>query len=250
MEGLQSGIVNVALEWVYQQTGLDPLFSGIIGNITATTIEAVLDKKDVMGHILDSTDKFLFKFSQFGYTGNDPLSLAIYNSKLLDFATLVTEKGLLSAFEQYITSMLQQETIDMIIKDGGIAAMLTGRAEIRYDERTGREVKRIWFDLAKTHYADIDNETGYPIEKYENINGIDVRTTHTYTFGAEGGMVITGYEVDAVYPNGAVVNKKYDSNNKLLSLSFEGDNGNFDTGDMNGELVFRQKQQPCYRGFV
>ena len=182
--GLVSGITNVALEWAYQSLDLSPLLESIAASTIGVTLEALLNHQDPLVNIGKRAGEYIMDLGTFGMydpkTGKlkiDPWSQAVYISKVLDFARIIREaddptQGLVTALGTYSSAIFHQQAIEAIVKEGGILAMVTGRAEIKIDTETGKEKKRLWTSYQKKYYADIDMQTGNLIEKFAQINPI------------------------------------------------------------------------------
>ena len=244
MDGLKAGITNVALQWATQELGLSPLVGAVASNVIGSSLEALLNHKDVFMNVTKRAGEGIMALFTLGGVGTDPWAQAVYISKVLDFSKLVREQGLLYAMETYATSIFHQQTIDMIIKEGGILDMVTGRSEIRINPATGKEMKRLWVTYAKKYYADIDMETGNLIEKFVNIDGVDVLITQKYKTDQNGKITLDRRVEKETYPDGFERITEYNAKGERISVTFNKDGSEHELVEYKGKIGLDDKGNP------
>ena len=244
MDGLKAGITNVTLQWATQELGLSPFIGSIASNVIGSSLEALLNHKDVFMNVTKRAGEGIMALFTLGGVGTDPWSQAVYISKVLDFSELVREQGLLSAMETYATAIFHQQTIDMIIKEGGILDFVTGRAEMRVNPATGKEMKRLWVTYAKKYYVDIDSETGNLIEKYVNINGVDVLITQKYKTDATGKVTLDGRIEKETYQDGFERITEYNVKGERISVIFNKEGSEHELLEYKGKVGLDDKGNP------
>jgi len=244
MDGLKAGITNVTLQWATQELGLSPFIGSIASNVIGSSLEALLNHKDVFMNVTKRAGEGIMALFTLGGVGTDPWSQAVYISKVLDFSELVREQGLLSAMETYATAIFHQQTIDMIIKEGGILDFVTGRAEMRVNPATGKEMKRLWVTYAKKYYVDIDTETGGLIEKFVNINGVDVLITQKYKTDATGKVTLDGRIEKETYQDGFERITEYNVKGERISVIFNKDGSEHELLEYKGKVGLDDKGNP------
>lgn len=227
-DGLLRGITSVGLQLGSQAVDFPPLVGVLTSNMIGSVIEGALNQKNVFINLTDHLTEGIISTLRLGGFTNDPWSQAVYASKLMDFTGIVKERGVLTALETYSTAIFHQHTIDMIIRDGGIVDMVTGRAEIITDPYTGRDIKRLWTDKDRSYYLDVDLETGAMVEKKERINGKVVIFRQRY-FEDNNGRLL---------PEGLVVTEIFEDNTRRVSeYDSEGGQIRMEIFDAEGDVV-------------
>jgi len=259
--GLLSGIASVALEWAYQSLDLSPLLGSIAASTIGATLEALLNHQNPLVNIGNRAGEYLMDLGTFGMydpqTGKlkiDPWSQAVYISKVLDFSRIIRDaddpaQGLVTALETYSSAIFHQQAIESIVKEGGILAMVTGRAEIKIDPETGKEKKRLWTSYQKKYYADIDMETGNLIEKFEPIDGVDVLIKQRYGVGADGKPIVDGRTVTETFKGGFTRTTSYDAKGNLISIITIQSGNEYELAQYKGELALDVNGNP-FRGVL
>jgi hypothetical protein len=213
--GLLQGVTSVGLQWAYNAIEVNPLLGAMTANAIAAGFEAVLNRQNVFLNIGEQFGEGIFAI--FGDTGSDPWAQATNIARIQDFTKLVQEKGLLEALEVYATSVFHQQTINTIVKNGGILDMVTGRAEVFIDEN-GIQRKRLYDSYAKKYYIDIDMTNNAVIEKKENINGVDVITKQDYGRNEKGNLILKGRTVEETFSDGPKRISMFDEKNNLKRM--------------------------------
>ena len=209
--------MNIGLQWAYQELDINPLVGSITANILGAGLEAILNHQNMFVNIGEHLKEGVLNILPID-NSTDPWMHAAYISQVLDFAKLVKEQGILSALETYATAVFHQQTINMIVQDGGIIDMVTGRAELIIDPVTGREKKRLWTTYAKEYYVDIDTETGYIIEKFEQHNGKEYLIKQKYIVGADGSLILDGRIVHETDEDGILRETEFNKDGKILHI--------------------------------
>jgi len=255
-QGLLQGVTSVGLEWGYKSLDLSPLLGSISASTIGATLEALLSHQNPLINIDNRAGEYLMDLGTFGLYDPqtnqlkiDPWSHTAYISKILDFSRIIREaenpgQGLITALETYSSAIFHQQAIDSIFREGGILAMITGRAEIKIDIVTGKEKKRLWTGSDKKYYVDIDIETGNFIEKFEQINGVDVLIQQSYGIDASGKTIVSGRTVTENFKDGFTRITNYDINGNLINIITNNENNECELKKYNGKLELDEKGNP------
>lgn len=239
LDGLIGGITSIGLQWVYGELGIPPILGAITSNMVISSIEAILNQKNIFFTISENTSEALMNTFTLGGNSEDPWRQAAYIANLMDFVDIIKEDGILAAFETYLAAMFHQSTISSITENGGIFDMITGRAEIIFDSKTNRNKKRFWTTYAKEGYVDIDLETGLLLEKCETVNGVKITTIQRYSLDASG-----EYELDEngeVKTSGTRVVEEYSDGTKFTKdFDEKGNHIKTEGYDLEGKLVYKK----------
>ena len=223
MNGLKSGITSVGLQWAYNEIGINPLLSAMTANAIGAAFEAVLNRQNVFLNIGKQFGEGIFAI--FADGGSDPWAQAVYIARIQDFTKMVQKQGLVAALEAYATSIFTQQTINTIIKNGGILDMVTGRAEV-FTDTNGIQRKRLYDSYAKKYYIDIDMANSTIIEKKENISGIDTTTKQNYWKDENGNLILKGRTVEEEFSDGIKRISTFDEKNNLKVMEIlDGEGG-------------------------
>jgi len=234
ISGLEQGITSIGIQWLAEELELPPLVGAISANILGSVIEGVLNHQNVFINVGEHLAEGIIGVFTLGGYSNDPWSQAVYISQVLDFAEIVREQGILTAMQTYATSIFHNQTVNMIVQDGGIVDMVTGRAEIRVDPVTGREYKRMWTGYDQKYYLDVDMETGVMLEKMERIDGRDVIIRQKYIEKPDGTIVVDGTEIEEIFDDNTKQKTSYDQQGRHTELIIY---------DANGNPLFRRSSQ-------
>lgn len=114
-DGLKQGIVSMGIEAIAKNNHMNPIATSLATTIAAGAFEGVLSEghnpvKGVIDIILRSV-----KSLPGSGRSNDP----VYISKVLDFSSLIREKGFASALETYATSIFTREGVASIVASSG-----------------------------------------------------------------------------------------------------------------------------------
>ncbi len=218
LEGAGQGIVSVALQWGAQELNIPPIVAALASNVIGAAIEATLNHEDIFENIGRHAQRGILNFFEMGKSTDDIWLQAVYMSQIINFSEMTREQGILKALETYMTSIFHQDTVNMITQEGGIIAMVTGRAEIITDPVTGKEAKRFWTGYDKKYYVDVDMTTGAILEKKERIDHKDITVTQKYLTDSSGNIVPAGKVITEKFDDGVEKVTEYDDKNRLLSL--------------------------------
>ena len=246
-QGLLQGVTSIGLEWAYDEIGVNPLFGAMTVNAIGAAFEAILNRQNIFLNIGKQAGEGIFSVFTLGGYGDNPWSQAVYISQVLDFSKMVQERGLLVALETYATSIFHQQTISLIVKDGGIYDMLTNRAEVFTDDN-GILRKRLYADSERKYYIDINMTNNAIIEKKDRVNGVDVITKQQYGIDANGKLLLLGRTVEEIYSDNQRKISTYDDKNNLTLMEISDRDGNaaFTISPLQGQSSISLKDGSIY----
>jgi len=164
INGLLRGGTSIGLQWVYQELDMDPLLGSLSAAALTGAIEGLLEGQGVIKGVYDTLFKTGTGLLTLGGSGNNAWAQAAYISQVLDFSRIIQERGLVDALETYASGFLHQNAIDNIWKMGGIADLVTNKAEVVVNEE-GATVKRVYINPERTDFIDfslaMDDMVGY-----------------------------------------------------------------------------------------
>ena len=238
--GLLQGVTSIVLQWSAEKLNLSPFAGALAFNILGATFEAMLNHKNIFLNISQYAGEGIMNLFTLGGVGNDPWQQAAYTSQVLDFSRLVREQGILYALETYATGIFHQQTINMILKDGGIFDMATGRAEV-YTDIEGVSRKRFYVNYEKKYYLEVNAVTGELLEKFEKINGRDVLIKQQYELDASGKSILTGRVETEIFDNGIRKVSTFASDGKQIKIEVYGQNGSlaFEAIPLTGDAYIK-----------
>ena len=225
MNGLKAGIVSVGLQWAYNENGINPLLSAMTANVIGAAFEAALNRQNIFLNIGTRFGEGIFSMFTLGGYSNDPWGQATYLARILDFSKMVQEQGLVAALEAYATSIFHQQTVNTIVKNGGILDMVTGRSEV-FADANGIQRKRLYDSYQKKYYIDINMATNAVIEKKECIGGVDVTTKQEYGRDSSGNLMLKGRTVEEAFSDNQKRVSTFDEKNNLKGMAIFDKDGN------------------------
>lgn len=185
-DGLYNGAVRYSLDFTVDKMGIDnPLLQGLASSAITTSISSMLDPngnllKDVLG-----------KASSQIRDGLDLVST-------LDFARLVQQQGISKALEMTATSVFTRSSQEDIIKAGGIAQLISGRAQlVNIDGVTLRKIN-------------INSSESFYLDSHDNLVALQ-RTNGTaseiysgnFSITDKGAKLMNGV-IGTIHPDGSV----------------------------------------------
>ena len=164
VDGLLKGGTSIGLQWVYQELDMDPILGALSAAALTGAIEGLLEGQGAVKGAYDTLFKTGAGLLTLGDSGNNEWARASYISQVLDFSRIIKERGVVNALETYASGFLHQNAIDNIWKMGGIADLVTNKAEVVVNEE-GVTVKRVYINPERTDFIDfslaMDDMVGY-----------------------------------------------------------------------------------------
>jgi len=115
-DGLFKGAIAYGVDFASKNITNNALLQSLSSRVISGAVEGTLLQKDLFKGVYDA-----LKQSVIGVFGSNPESIV---GNAASFAELVSQKGLTNALEIHLTSVFNQQTIESIIRSGGIASAI------------------------------------------------------------------------------------------------------------------------------
>ncbi|HOW59071.1 MAG TPA: hypothetical protein PLO78_05030 [Candidatus Omnitrophota bacterium] len=191
------GVLSIGFDLASEKLNINPLFSALgLRLATAGVMGAINPDQTIMSAMAEAFLDSVKRLNPFdGMDVTSPESLAFYFSQAINFVDLIREKGLLAALDLYATSIFKRDAIESILRQGGLADILTGQAE--YTTVNGIPVKAIHIDANNDLYFSTTDDSillgrrsGNQVER------------GAFVIGAGGKFLLKEGVVETTFPDG------------------------------------------------
>ena len=191
------GILSIGFDLASEKLNINPLFSALgLRLATAGVMGAINPDQTIMSSMAEAFLESVKQLNPFyGMDVTSPESLAVYFSQSVNFVDLIREKGLLAALDLYATSIFKRDAIESILHQGGLADILTGRAE--YTAVNGIPVKAIHIDANNDLYFSTTDDS--ILLGRRNGNQVE---RGAFVIGANGKFLLKDGVVETKFPDG------------------------------------------------
>ncbi|MDD4202291.1 MAG: interleukin-like EMT inducer domain-containing protein [Candidatus Omnitrophica bacterium] len=237
INGVKQGATQVILQLATDSLNLPPLVGSLVSNMVGSSLEAMLNHQNIFINVGSKLGEGVMSLFTLGGTSDDPWGQAVYLAKIQDFAKKIQNDGILSALEEYLTGIFYQDTVNMILANGGILDMVTGRAEVIEDPETGKLKKRLYASYQKNYYVDVDMETGLILEKFEKIKDVEVKVKQSYKKVGDV-YVLDEKIVTETYSDGLEKIVSFDGDGNIKGINLKKDGKEF---ELVGNVLIDEK---------
>jgi len=114
-DGILRGVTSIGIEYATQQADLDPLLGSITSRAITGAIEGALGG-NIFGGIYDAFVNSALNVARLGVSSTDPWSQAQYLQRVINFSSIIQQKGLAQAIEDSATQILREDSVSSILQ--------------------------------------------------------------------------------------------------------------------------------------